>query len=114
MRVILFVMFVALFVAAMGKRINSLSDARSYDAYATIRGAGIGISSSGGCHNRNVKSCTSLDGIRSNTLNGVLTLKRASGCPITITGGTEIGHAGGAMSHGTGYKVDIGLNSCID
>jgi hypothetical protein len=89
-----------------------LSD--SMDAYGDVRAAGISISSSGNCHNRNVRSCTSLDGARGNTINGVITLKRSSGCPITITGGTEIGHAGGTYSHGNGYKVDIALNSCID
>jgi hypothetical protein len=44
---------------------------------------------------------------------GIITLKRASGCPITITGGTEAGHAPGQYSHWNGYKLDIALNSCI-
>ena len=84
------------------------------EALARIRGAGIGISSSGGCSDRNNRRCTSLDTIRVQTINGVITLRSASGCPITVTGGTETGHAGGPNSHWNGYKVDIALNSCID
>jgi hypothetical protein len=84
------------------------------DGLNRIRSAGIGISSSGGCHDRQNKRCTSLDQINSGTIDGISTLKRASGCPITITGGSETGHAGGAMSHYNGYKVDIALNACID
>jgi hypothetical protein len=92
-----------------------LSDGMSlWDPYADVRNAGIAIYSSGNCHNRNIKTCTSLDGIRQNTINGIITLKRASGCPITITGGTEVGHASGTYSHWNGYKLDIALNTCIN
>jgi len=93
---------------------DSGSKLSNSDALNRIRSAGIGISSSGGCHDRNNGRCTSLDQVNSGTIDGITTLKRASGCPITITGGTEVGHAGGAMSHYNGYKVDISLNSCID
>lgn len=98
----------------------TLSDASSgykmsnAEALGKVRAAGISVHSSGGCHDRNVRSCTSLDQINSGTIDKIITLKRASGCPITITGGTEVGHAGGAMSHANGYKVDISLNSCIN
>ena len=44
----------------------------------------------------------------------IITLKNASGCAITITGGTETGHASGTYSHWNGYKVDISFSSCID
>jgi len=84
------------------------------DALNKVRSAGIAVSSSGGCHDKNNRRCTSLDQVNSGTIDKILTLKRASGCPITITGGTEIGHAGGAYSHSNGYKLDISLNSCIN
>ena len=90
---------------------SKLSDAT---ARARLRAAGISVSSSGNCSNRNVKSCTSLEKINSGTIDGVITLKRASGCTVTVTGGTEIGHAGGTYSHWNGYKVDISKNSCIN
>ncbi|MET8837926.1 hypothetical protein ABZV78_28995 [Micromonospora sp. NPDC004540] len=37
----------------------------------------------------------------------------ASGCAITITAGTEVGHASGTYSHWNGYKVDIAPSTCI-
>jgi len=43
----------------------------------------------------------------SGTVDGAITLKGACGCSITITGGTETGHASGTYSHANGYKVDI-------
>jgi hypothetical protein len=64
------------------------------DAASRVRAAGIGISSSGNCSDRNRRTCTSLEQVRCSTItggNGVLTLKRVSNCPITITGGTETG-----------------------
>jgi hypothetical protein len=39
--------------------------------------------------------CTSYEGILSGTVDSVITLKKASGCDLVITGGTEVGHAGG-------------------
>ncbi|HMU41067.1 MAG TPA: hypothetical protein PKE31_18825 [Pseudomonadota bacterium] len=83
-------------------------------AESRIRGAGIGIYSSGGCSNRYKSNCTSLDQINDRTVNGIITLKGASGCGITITGGTETGHASGTYSHWNGYKVDISFSGCID
>ncbi len=52
--------------------------------------AGITVYSSGGCSDRNIRSCTSLDQIRENTINGLITLKRFSGCGMVVTGGTEV------------------------
>ncbi|ESN90918.1 hypothetical protein HELRODRAFT_182509 [Helobdella robusta] len=60
------------------------------------------------------KPATSLDGIRKNTIKQLLTLKVASGCDIVVTAGTESGHStSGVKNHGTGYKVDIRINTCI-
>jgi hypothetical protein len=93
---------------------NTEVDLATNNPYTQVKNAGILIRSSGNCHDRHNAHCTSLDGIRHNTLNGIITLKKASGCPITITGGTEVGHAGGSRSHGNGYKLDISLNGCLN
>lgn len=83
-------------------------------AAARIRAAGIDVWSSGGCTNRNKSNCTSFEQINDSTVSGIITLKSASGCAITITGGTETGHASGTYSHWNGYKVDISITSCIN
>jgi hypothetical protein len=59
---------------------------------------------------------TSLEGIRRTTIDALVTLKRASGAEIVITGGTESagGHASGTYSHGNGYKVDLRLNPTLN
>lgn len=82
-------------------------------ATSQLSAAGIGWTSSGGCSDRNNPTCTSFDGIRQATITGIITFKRASGCAVTITAGTETGHASGTYSHWNGYKVDIGLSTCI-
>lgn len=82
-------------------------------ALSRLQAAGIGISSSGNCSDRNNPSCTSLEQIRSETIDGIIAFKRSSGCPVTVTGGTETGHNSGTYSHWNGYKVDTGLTSCI-
>ncbi|MFH9090320.1 peptidoglycan-binding protein [Streptomyces sp. NPDC017673] len=89
---------------------GKLSDAQ---AAARLRTAGITRSSSGNCTNRHNKNCTSLQDIRARTIDGVIALKRKSGCRIVITGGTEVGHAGGTYSHWNGYKVDVARTSCV-
>ncbi|MEV0198332.1 hypothetical protein [Nonomuraea sp. NPDC050691] len=76
--------------------------------------AGMRYKSSGHCTNRRIFTCTSLDKVRTGTINRIIDLKRESGCPITVTGGTEAGHAPGRFSHGSGYKLDISHNRCID
>ncbi|GAA3438447.1 hypothetical protein [Kutzneria kofuensis] len=83
-------------------------------AASQLRAAGITWSSSGNCTDRSNPHCTSFDQINASTVNGVITLRNASGCAINITGGTEVGHASGTYSHYNGYKVDISHNSCID
>ena len=42
-----------------------------------------------------------------------ITLKNASGCGLTITGGTETGHAAGTYSHANGYKLDFSRTTCL-
>ncbi|GLV59213.1 hypothetical protein KDH_60400 [Dictyobacter sp. S3.2.2.5] len=82
-------------------------------AASMLSNAGISVTSSGGCTDRNNSTCTSLDQIRRGTINGVIAFKNASGCAITITGGTETGHASGIYSHWNGYKVDVSHTTCV-
>ncbi|CAM5254271.1 putative protein OS=Streptomyces albaduncus OX=68172 GN=FHS32_007093 PE=4 SV=1 [Streptomyces griseoloalbus] len=78
-----------------------------------FREVGITWSSSGSCSDRNVSTCTSFDQLNLATAQGAQTLKRASGCALNITGGTETGHASGTYSHWNGYKLDFGKNTCV-
>jgi hypothetical protein len=82
-------------------------------AESQFRAAGITWSSSGGCTTRSNSTCTSFDGIRQTTIDGAITLKRASGCALNITGGTEVGHASGTYSHYNGYKLDFSKTTCL-
>ena len=91
----------------------SASAVSQASAEAQFRAAGISWTSSGGCTDPNNSTCTSFEGIRQATIDGGITLKNASGCGLTITGGTETGHAGGTYSHGNGYKLDFSRTSCL-
>ncbi|MEU1802284.1 hypothetical protein [Streptomyces sp. NPDC019937] len=82
-------------------------------AASRLRAAGISWTSSGHCSNRNNRHCTSFTQINSGTVKGITTFKQSSHCAITITGGTETGHASGRYSHWNGYKVDIAPTSCV-
>lgn len=79
-----------------------------------LRSGGVRMKSTGNCSSKQVHHCTSLDSVRTGTIARMIELKRESGCPIMVTGGTEAGHAPGQYSHGNGYKLDISHNSCID
>jgi len=83
------------------------------EAASSLRSVGITWSSSGNCSDRYNSTCTSFSQINSGTVNGVKTLKTASGCAVNITGGTEVGHASGTYSHWNGYKVDISKYTCV-
>src|SRR5438045_2500355 len=80
------------------------------EAQRLLNNSGITVTSTGGCSNKNVEGCTSLDGIHEEAIDEIITLKRAvgSGCDIIVTGGTEIGHPGkGNRSHSNEWKLDI-------
>jgi hypothetical protein len=79
-----------------------------------LKTSGLRTTSSGHCTSRHLHHCTSLDSVRVGTIARVIDLKRQSGCPVMVTGGTEAGHAPGQYSHGNGYKLDITHNKCID
>jgi hypothetical protein len=88
------------------------------EAEAALVPHGIGWSSSGNCTDRNNPRCTSFEQINSGTIDGVIRLRDDSQCPVTITGGTEAGHATTTYSHWNGYKVDVHTDphrtTCID
>ena len=58
--------------------------------------------------------CTSLNGVKTSTIEKAIQLKNECNCAIEITGGTEQGHAQGALSHSGGYKLDFQPNSALD
>lgn len=58
--------------------------------------------------------CTSVAGIRPEVVEGVTKLKDDCGCSVRVTGGTELGHSEGELSHDNGYKVDLGRDPQLD
>jgi hypothetical protein len=102
---------VLLVLPSPAQAVTKLTDAQ---AASQLSAHGITRSSSGGCTNRNVATCTSYDQINQSTVSGIITYKAASGCAVNITGGTETGHASGTYSHWNGYKLDIARSTCND
>ncbi|MGV9354828.1 hypothetical protein [Streptomyces misionensis] len=102
-------------VAVVGTATDAFAVTKISQAAATqmFRDVGITWSSSGNCSDRNNSTCTSFDQLNLATAQGAQTLKRASGCALNITGGTETGHASGTYSHWNGYKLDYGKNTCV-
>jgi hypothetical protein len=84
------------------------------DATSRLRSSNISWSSSGGCSDRYNSTCTSFEQVNLATIQGIQTLKSATGCGINVTGGTEVGHASGTYSHWNGYKLDISLSTCLN
>lgn len=70
--------------------------------------------SSGNCHDRSNSACTSFQGMLHSSLDDLFAFGRLSGCPLTVSGGTENGHARGRLSHGTGHKIDVMPTRCLD
>lgn len=107
-------------VLAVGSVIGAAGPASAHtkishaDASSQLANAGISVSSSGGCSDRQNSTCTSLEQVNQESISGVITLKNASGCAVNVTGGTEVGHASGTYSHYNGYKIDTSLSSCLD
>ncbi|MFB6814688.1 hypothetical protein ACFCV8_09085 [Streptomyces sp. NPDC056347] len=81
--------------------------AKHEDAAAVLKKAGVTWASSGHCSDWNNGSCTSFTRINKASVDGVIAFKKASGCEVVITGGTEAGHEPGPYSHRNGYKTDI-------
>ncbi|KAF9261396.1 hypothetical protein L218DRAFT_495265 [Marasmius fiardii PR-910] len=105
------------FTVALASPLDERSGVHLTQAQAEARliPEGITASSSGGCTAKSNPTCTSYDGILSGTVDGVITLKHASGVSsLVITGGTEVGHASGTYSHANGYKVDVRHQTGLD
>lgn len=75
---------------------------------------GVGVYSSGKCADRANRRCTSLDTMLASAVREVLWLRDNSGCPVLVTGGTEVGHAKGVRSHYNGFKVDVQATKCVN
>lgn len=80
---------------------------------------GIKINNPNACATGQTSGCTTVAGLRDNTISGVGTLKSACGdeCNVTITGGTEgsgIHSQSGVYNHVNGYKVDLRPNAELD
>ncbi len=88
---------------------------RHSSALSQLNGAGISVTSSGVVTaDRTTNPSTSLEQMRQNTVSGLISFKSASGCAVTVTGGTEnYIHSGGTYSHWTGYKIDISYTTCV-
>ncbi|MHB8709969.1 MAG: pilin [Minisyncoccota bacterium] len=77
--------------------------------------AGVSINNSPCTTGSSGSGCTNVNNMQEGTVAEVIALASAcSGCSLTITGGTEPGHASGQYSHGTGYKVDLRLSTALD
>ena len=86
----------------------TVSGTQSHNAaLAELNANDITVVSSGSCSDKSNSKCTSLDGIKDNTIDRLVQLQDAVGVPLVLTGGTEAGHADGQYSHANGYKVDI-------
>jgi hypothetical protein len=108
------ILFVLLATLGLTVGVAGSASAVSHSSAASqFSAAGIGWTSSGGCSDPGNSTCTSFEGIRQATIDGAITLRSASGCGLTITGGTETGHAGGDYSHAAGYKLDFSRTSCL-
>lgn len=92
--------------AAPGATGDGLSQA---EAEGALAGAGVAVSSSGGCSDPANSTCTSLEGMQAATVDEVLELTDAVGSDnVVVTGGTETGHSrSGPYRHDNGYKVDL-------
>ncbi|KAH7329626.1 hypothetical protein B0I35DRAFT_507864 [Stachybotrys elegans] len=104
-----FTLLTAFMAATVGAQKLSQAEAQS-----RLQAAGITAVSSGGCTNRNVATCTSYEQINSATVAGAITLRNACACTLTITGGTETGHASGTYSHWNGYKLDFRKTTALN
>lgn len=77
------------------------------EALSELSKNGIVVVSTGNCSDPSKSNCTSLEGVKQNTIQRITELQKASGDQLIITGGTETGHANGTYSHSEGYKIDL-------
>lgn len=86
------------------------------EAEGALAGAGVEVSSSGGCSDPSDPTCTSLEGMQAATVDEVLELAGAVGAEnVVVTGGTETGHSrSGAYRNDNGYKVDLRTTDALN
>jgi hypothetical protein len=86
------------------------------EAQTDLTAAGIGVASTGNCSDPSNPNCTSLAGMQESTVDNLVDFKNECGtsCTVTVTGGTEAGHAAGDASHANGDKADIALNPAVN
>lgn len=87
---------------------------RQTTVQSMLEAEGIKRFSNGKCVSRWRRYCTSYEGMRRGTIEGVIALKRASKCKIRVSGGTETGHEKRKFSHWNGYKADVMPTKCVD
>jgi hypothetical protein len=80
----------------------------------SLRSNDISWRSNGHCSDRNRVDCTSFEGMRWGSIDGLIDFKEDSGCRLMVSGGTERGHAKGRYSHANGYMIDVMPTRCTD
>jgi hypothetical protein len=93
---------------------GSVSPGSYSDSVARTTLASAGITINKDACTAGQTNCTSLEGIRQDTVTQVVNLKQACNCSFVFTGGTEGGHSDGATSHSSGYKADVSLSPALD
>ncbi|MFC6884962.1 MULTISPECIES: hypothetical protein [Actinomadura] len=96
------------------RRMSRTARVRQGLAESALRANGITWRSTGGCSERTRLGCTSFDQIRWGSIDGLIGFRKATGCGLVVSGGTERGHAPGPYSHWNGYKIDIMPTACTD
>ncbi|WP_051055599.1 MULTISPECIES: peptidoglycan-binding domain-containing protein [Kitasatospora] len=107
--------FFALLAPPAKKSSGAPAKLTNSQAISRLRAAGVDWHSSKDCTDQGKYGCTSFTKMLAPTLDLAIELKKRSGCDVTVTGGTEVGHSTvGARIHGTGYKIDVRPNPCLD
>ncbi|ORX65405.1 hypothetical protein K493DRAFT_137253, partial [Basidiobolus meristosporus CBS 931.73] len=60
------------------------------------------------------ENCVSLDGIRNETVQGLVSFFLTTKCNISLIGGTEAPGSESKYSYKDGFKVDMELNPCLE
>jgi len=83
---------------------------------ARLKDANINVNRTNACPPGQGNGCTSTAELRESTIAGLENLKQACpNCPMTLTGGSEGGHASTTnFTHANGYKADLGLSPTLD
>jgi len=81
-----------------------------------LTAAGVGVNNTN-CDPGETTGCTTIGGLREETITGVTDLKSACGddCDVIVTAGSEGGHSTSTdYSHENGYKADLRLNDNLN